>query len=125
MLPISTPRYVSAREQATSRGWLPIRFLQHKTPQLSSAADAQSALTLELTTSGRRDSARDPLNPIKGRSAPISCISAAVPNLPVQGDMPPRATVFAEVAQDHLGARSLDRIFPDVATSPRDFVGLV
>ncbi|HCU12698.1 MAG TPA: hypothetical protein DGB72_11300 [Gemmatimonadetes bacterium] len=34
-------------------------------------------------------------------------------------------SVFAEVVQDHLGARSLDRIFPGFAASPRDFVGLV
>jgi uncharacterized protein (DUF1501 family) len=34
-------------------------------------------------------------------------------------------SVFAEVVQDHLGARALDRIFPGFAASPRDFVGLV
>ncbi|MGZ3501991.1 MAG: DUF1501 domain-containing protein, partial [Gemmatimonadaceae bacterium] len=34
-------------------------------------------------------------------------------------------SVFAEVVQAHLGARSLDRIFPGFAASPRDFVGLV
>jgi uncharacterized protein (DUF1501 family) len=33
--------------------------------------------------------------------------------------------VFAEVVQDHLGARALDRIFPGFVASPRDFVGLV
>jgi uncharacterized protein (DUF1501 family) len=34
-------------------------------------------------------------------------------------------SVFAEVVQDHLGARALDRIFPGFTASPRDFVGLV
>jgi uncharacterized protein (DUF1501 family) len=34
-------------------------------------------------------------------------------------------SVFAEVVQDHLGARALDRIFPGFSASPRDFVGLV
>ena len=34
-------------------------------------------------------------------------------------------SVFAEVVQDHLGARALDRIFPGFAASPRDFLGLV
>jgi len=34
-------------------------------------------------------------------------------------------SVFAEVAQHHLGARALDRIFPGFAASPRDFLGLV
>jgi uncharacterized protein (DUF1501 family) len=34
-------------------------------------------------------------------------------------------SVFAEVVQDHLGARTLDRIFPGFAASPRDFLGLV
>jgi uncharacterized protein (DUF1501 family) len=34
-------------------------------------------------------------------------------------------SVFAEVVQDHLGARALDRIFPGFVASPRDFVGLV
>ena len=34
-------------------------------------------------------------------------------------------SVFAEVVQDHLGARALDRIFPGFAASPRDFLGVV
>ena len=34
-------------------------------------------------------------------------------------------SVFAEVVQDHLGARALDRIFPGFTASPRDFVGLI
>jgi len=34
-------------------------------------------------------------------------------------------SVFAEVVQDHLGARALDRIFPGFAAAPRDFLGLV
>ena len=34
-------------------------------------------------------------------------------------------SVFAEVVQDHLGARALDRIFPGFTASPRDFVGVV
>jgi len=34
-------------------------------------------------------------------------------------------SVFAEVAQHHLGASALDRIFPGFAASPRDFLGLV
>jgi uncharacterized protein (DUF1501 family) len=34
-------------------------------------------------------------------------------------------SVFAEVVQDHLGARALDRIFPGFAASSRDFLGLV
>jgi uncharacterized protein (DUF1501 family) len=34
-------------------------------------------------------------------------------------------SVFAEVVQDHLGARALDRIFPGFTASPRDFLGLV
>ena len=34
-------------------------------------------------------------------------------------------SVFAEIVQDHLGARALDRIFPGFAASPRDFLGLV
>ena len=33
-------------------------------------------------------------------------------------------SVFAEVVQDHLGARALDRIFPGFAASPRDFLGI-
>ena len=33
-------------------------------------------------------------------------------------------SVFAEVVQDHLGARALDRIFPGFAASPRDFLGV-
>ena len=34
-------------------------------------------------------------------------------------------SVFAEVVHDHLGAASLDRVFPGFAASPRDFVGLL
>jgi uncharacterized protein (DUF1501 family) len=34
-------------------------------------------------------------------------------------------SVFAEVVSDHLGARTLDRIFPGFAASPRDFLGIV
>jgi uncharacterized protein (DUF1501 family) len=34
-------------------------------------------------------------------------------------------SVFAEVVQDHLGARALNKIFPGFAASPRDFLGLV
>jgi uncharacterized protein (DUF1501 family) len=34
-------------------------------------------------------------------------------------------SVFAEIVQHHLGARTLDRIFPGFAASPRDFLGLV
>jgi uncharacterized protein (DUF1501 family) len=34
-------------------------------------------------------------------------------------------SVFAEVVQDHLGARALDRIFPGFTASPRDFLGVV
>ena len=34
-------------------------------------------------------------------------------------------SVFAEVVQDHLGARALDRIFPGFTASPRNFLGLV
>ena len=33
-------------------------------------------------------------------------------------------SVFAEIVQDHLGARALDRIFPGFAASPRDFLGI-
>jgi uncharacterized protein (DUF1501 family) len=33
-------------------------------------------------------------------------------------------SVFAEIVQDHLGARVLDRIFPGFAASPRDFLGI-
>ena len=34
-------------------------------------------------------------------------------------------SVFAEVVQEHLGARALDRIFPGFTASPRAFVGLI
>jgi uncharacterized protein (DUF1501 family) len=34
-------------------------------------------------------------------------------------------SVFAEVVSDHLGARSLDKIFPGFSASPRDFLGIV
>ena len=34
-------------------------------------------------------------------------------------------SVFAEVVEDHLGARAVDRIFPGFAASPRDFLGIV
>ena len=34
-------------------------------------------------------------------------------------------SVFAEIVSDHLGARTLDRIFPGFAASPRDFLGVV
>jgi uncharacterized protein (DUF1501 family) len=33
-------------------------------------------------------------------------------------------SVFAEIVQDHLGARALDRIFPGFAAAPRDFLGI-
>lgn len=34
-------------------------------------------------------------------------------------------SVFAEVVSDHLGARSLDHIFPGFVAQPKDFLGLV
>jgi uncharacterized protein (DUF1501 family) len=34
-------------------------------------------------------------------------------------------SVFAEVVQDHMGARALDKIFPGYAASPKDFLGIV
>jgi uncharacterized protein (DUF1501 family) len=34
-------------------------------------------------------------------------------------------SVFAEVVQHHLGARTLDKVFPGFAVSPRDFLSLV
>jgi uncharacterized protein (DUF1501 family) len=34
-------------------------------------------------------------------------------------------SVFAEVVSNHLGSRTLDRIFPGFAASPRDFLGIV
>ncbi len=34
-------------------------------------------------------------------------------------------SVFAEVVSAHLGTRTLDRIFPGFAASPRDFLGIV
>src|SRR5207247_10726707 len=34
-------------------------------------------------------------------------------------------SVFSEITTDHLGARTLDRIFPGFSASPRGFLGIV
>ena len=34
-------------------------------------------------------------------------------------------SVFAEVVQDHMGAKALDKIFPGYTASPREFLGIV
>ena len=34
-------------------------------------------------------------------------------------------SVFAEVVSHHMGAKTVDRIFPGFSASPRDFLGVV
>jgi hypothetical protein len=34
-------------------------------------------------------------------------------------------SVFAEVVRDHMGAASVEKIFPGFAAAPKDFLGVV